>query len=97
MSDRESLQRSPCSADPNHNRTLTPKQTITTFARANPDLLHTLPVRELNIFVKKFKAFPRKSMDRKYRAATSRLTNLYADFEMEATFNGQPTFQVSYL
>lgn len=36
-------------------------------------------------------------MDRKYRAATSRLTNLYADFEMEATFNGQPTFQVSYL
>lgn len=68
---------------------------MNTFARANPDLLHTLPVREINIFVKKFKAFPKKTLDRKYRAATSRLTNLYADFQMEATFNGQPTFQVS--
>lgn len=68
---------------------------MNTFARANPDLLHAIPVREINIFVKKFKAFPKKTLDRKYRAATSRLTNLYADFQMEATFNGQPTFQVS--
>lgn len=80
-----------------NKRVCTPKQTMNNFARANPDLLHVLPVRELNIFVKKYKAFPKRTLDRKFRAATARLTNLYTDFQMDATFNGQPSFQVCFV
>jgi hypothetical protein len=78
-------------ADP---KSRSPKLTLTSFARSNPDLLYMLPVRELHIFAKKFRAFPRRTLDRKYRAAAARLANVYVDFQMQPTFNGNACFQV---
>ena len=69
------------------------KQGIMAFARANPDLLYHLPAREVHIFVKKFAAFAPRSMERKVRAGTARLSNLYVAFEPVPTFNGQPNFK----
>lgn len=70
------------------------KRTMTSFARSNPDLLYMLPARQLHIFVKKFRAFPSRSLDRKFRAAANRLANVYVDFQIQATFNGNACFQV---
>ena len=74
-------------------RRVLPKAALTRFARGNPDLLHTLAVRDLHIFSKKMAAFPRRALDRKVRAAGERLCNRYGDCQAAPTFNGNPTFQ----
>jgi hypothetical protein len=80
-------------AGPSSTRPVLPKNALASFARANPDLLYALPVRDLHIFSKKFKAFPCRDLIRKVRAASQRLFNRYTDFHYEPTFNGHPTFQ----
>lgn len=51
-------------------RTVPNKNAINNFARANPDLLHHLPVRNLHIFAKKFKVFRLRDLDRKVGGPT---------------------------
>ena len=77
-----------------HRYKLQDKNAFNAFGRLNPDLLYALSVRELQIFVKKFKLFPaRHFADRKVRAARSRLLNLYVDGRLEPGRNGAAMFQ----
>ena len=69
---------------------------MNSFARDNPDLLYMLPVRALHIFAKKFRAFHSRALDRKFRAAAARLANVYVDFQIQPTFNGNACFQVIF-
>ena len=70
-----------------------PKNALNDFARQNPDLLYALAPRELHIFAKKFKPFPRRELNRKHRAAAARLMHMYADFHMQPDYNGNPLTQ----